>query len=386
VIQDSRKEIKELQKRSRSGVDEEKIKKKYYVRAKREAKAKNDVTWDAEDHRKIVEGQPAPLKSQTKVTAEQILAIGLPDLDEQSLPGQALVEAEEAARAEAEAAERAAEEATAAAETEGSEAPVVVASPRPRSASVDLPARTSEHAPGVEPLDITKVIDNLLVPDSDKWEAHKRLAQITRNLQALGVLDPHGRQVRGEIIGQIRGLDGTFVDDVLEHHAIDAELACELVEFLVDHDAIQRIFDQKERAKRRAWILERLREMRRENPHVTFEDAEAMYDEEHPYEPTRVELIHQTFASKLPHPELHGGKRPKRIWAEILTDDLTFADYVERHDLGEEEGSLFTYLARVMKAAKMLSEVTGHPEFGPIETAVRSKLAAVDDRVLEGLW
>lgn len=395
VVQDFRKEIKDLQKRSRSGFDEAKIKKKHYVKAKQDAKARDDVSWDAEDHEKLVQGQPAPLKSQTRVTAEQILAIGLPNLQRASLPGQAIVEAEEKARAEAEAR---AEEARAEAEArdaalsdEGVEAEnrtVAVSdpTPRPQPVKIDLPRRESDHAPGVEPLDIIKVIDHLLLPDPQKWEAHKRLAQITRNLQALGVLDEEGHQVKGEIIGQIRGLDGTFVFHLVEHHEIDAELAEEMVEFMIDHDAIQRIFDRKQMQERRQWILERLREMRRDNPHVTFEDAEALYEEEHPYEPTRIETIHNAFTAKLPHPELHGGKRPKRIWAEIREDDLTFIDYVERHDLGEEEGSLFTYLARVMKASRMLSEVTAHPTFAPIETAIRSKLAAIDERVMEGLW
>lgn len=389
VVQEFRKEIKDLRKRSRGGsIDEEKIKKKYYVRAKQEAKTREDVSWDAEDHTKLVEGEPAPLKSQTRVTAEQILAIGLPNLAKQSLPGQAIVEAEEAARAEAEArAEAARAEAEAEAQAKGESTTVVPAvAAEPRPVKVDLGKRDSDHAPGVERLDITKVIDNLLLPDPQKWEAHKRLAQITRNLQALGVLDDQGHQVKGEIIGQIRGLDGTFVFYVVEHHDIDDELAEEMVEFMVDHDAIQRIFDRQEKAERRQWILERLREMRRDNPHVSFEDAEALYEEEHPYEPTRIESIHNVFASKLPHPELHGGKRPKQIWAEIREDELTFVDYVERHDLGEEEGSLFTYLARVMKAAKMLDEVSGHAAFAPIEKEIRSKLAAIDERVMEGLW
>ncbi|NJK88254.1 MAG: hypothetical protein HC923_01915 [Myxococcales bacterium] len=61
-------------------------------------------------------------------------------------------------------------------------------------------------------------------------------------------------------------------------------------------------------------------------------------------------------------------------------------EYVERHDLGHEEGSLFTYLARVMRTARSLHEVTGSDLFPPIETAIRSKLAVIDERVLEGLW
>ncbi len=377
VVQAFRKEIKD-EKKGRGNVDEAKIKKKYYMRARTEAKARNDVAWDAEAHTKLIEGQPAPLKSRTRVTAEQILAIGLPDLASESLPGQAIVDAEtETARLEAEQ-----EEARKVAEELGeSYEPQPIPTPK-----VELPELVSERAPGLARLDITAVIDNLLLPDADKWEAHKRLAQITRNLQALDVLDEHGRQIAGELISNIRGADGLFVYYVTTHHDLDAELTRAFVEYLVDHDAIQRIFDRKAQTERKAWILERLREMRRENPQVAFEDVEAIYEEEHPYEPTPIEQIHQTFTSKLPHPELHGGKKPKAIWAEIEDDDLTFEDYVERHDLGEEEGSLFTYLARVMKAARMLDEVTQDPAFAPIEAAIRSKLGAIDERVIEGLW
>ncbi|MCK6551751.1 DEAD/DEAH box helicase, partial [Myxococcota bacterium] len=93
VIQEIRKEIKD-QKKAGFGVDEEKIKKKHYARAKAEAAAKKDVSWDSEAHKKLVEGAPAPLKSRTQITAEQILAIGLPDLAEEKLPGQELLASE----------------------------------------------------------------------------------------------------------------------------------------------------------------------------------------------------------------------------------------------------------------------------------------------------
>ena len=51
-----------------------------------------------------------------------------------------------------------------------------------------------------------------------------------------------------------------------------------------------------------------------------------------------------------------------------------------------EEGNLFTYLARVMKVAKTLGEATEFAEFGEIERRVRARLGAVDERVLDELW
>jgi superfamily II DNA/RNA helicase len=353
VVQEFRKEIRDLKKRGVM-VDEAKIKQKHYNRAKTEARANKEVIWDAEIHGKLVAGEPAPLKSHTQITAEQILAIGLPDLTEESLPGEAMLVEEKKARGEE------------------------VVDDRP-------PPSPLEEAPHRR-LNIRTVIDHLLLPDHKKWEAHKRLAMITANLKALEVLDPHGRQIAGEIIGQIRGLDGVFVHYALVTREMTPELCREMVEYLIDHDAIQRIFDKKELAKVKDWIRERLRDARRENPNVTWEDIEEEYWREHPRELLPIELVHQEFVAKIPHPELHGGKQPKKIWAEIEADGLSFVDYVERHQLDEEEGSLFTYLARVMKAARMLKEVTGIGEFETIEMAVRSKLAAIDERVLDGLW
>ncbi|MEM1025844.1 MAG: DEAD/DEAH box helicase [Myxococcota bacterium] len=388
VVQDFRKELRDLKKRGHHSVDEAKIKKKYYSRAKTEARARDDVTWDPELHAKLVEGEPAALQSKTRVTAEQILAIGLPDLRTAALPGQSILQREQAAEATKEA-----ERARLLAEARGEAPPEPVAGTEPSSTGEAQPeggpeaTAEADAAPKVSPgLDMLYVIERLLLPDGQKAEAHKQLAMITRNLQALGVVDESGRQVDGEVIKEVRGMDGLFVWAVMRDQDLDEELVLEMSEFMVDHDAIQRIFDRKAKEARRQWVLERLRELRRDNPQVSFEDVDRMYEEEHPYEPSRIELIHGAFASKLPHPELHGGKRPKRIWAEMEAEALSFVDYVERHDLGYEEGSLFTYLARVMRAAKMLGEVTKVELFEALETRIRHRLAAVDERVMEGLW
>lgn len=389
VIQEFRKEIKDQKKRSSAGIDEAKIRKKYYSRAKSEARAKKDVVWDEEAHSKLVEGQPEALRSRTRIDAGQILAIGLPDLSERTLRGQRAVEQERRERAAAELKKlEAAADGAGPEEVPGlAEATVALAEAERRLEEVEL--RLLERQVAAEEsgvLDIERVIEKLLLPDHEKWEAHKRLAQITANLQALGVLDEHGRQVDGRMIGKVRGADGVFVWWVLARTELEPGQERELLELIVEHDAIARIFEKREWAKIREWCIAKLRELRRDNPQVAFEDAERLYWEAHPRELTRSELALESFTALVPHPELHGGKRQKRIWAELDDKDLTFMEYVADNDLGREEGSLFTYLARVMKTARMLHELTERPAFSEVELRIRTKLAAIDERVMEGLW
>jgi hypothetical protein len=66
-------------------------------------------------------------------------------------------------------------------------------------------------------------------------------------------------------------------------------------------------------------------------------------------------------------------------------EKLDFMDYVERFHLETEEGNLFSYLARVMKIARMLHEATTIDEFKTLQDEVRARLAAVDERVLADL-
>ena len=409
VVQEFRKEIRDAKKRGQHGVDEAKIRRKHYSRAKSEAKARKDVVWDEEAHRKLVEGEPEALRSRTRITAEQILAIGLPDLTERTLRGQKAVEQERRDRAAAELSslekalsdregkrafggdEEAAPEPAAPEEVpletriEAAQGALDQAQARLESVEMAILETEIEREASGQ-LDIERVIDRLLLPDHAKWEAHKRLAQITANLQALGVLDEHGRQVKGRLIGKLRGVDGVFTWWVLEEKGLAEGQHAELIELLVEHDAIQRILDKREWARIREWCLIKLRELRRDNPQATFQDAEELYREQHPRVLTASELALSDFLGRVPHSELHGGKTQKRIWAEMVEDDLSFADYVSRHDLGREEGSLFTYLARIMKTARMLAEVTEDPAFTELETAVRTRLAVIDERVMEGLW
>ncbi|MBI3073873.1 MAG: DEAD/DEAH box helicase [Deltaproteobacteria bacterium] len=340
VVLEIRREVRDAEK-ARFNFDIEKIRKSAYARARMEAQKNEDVTWDGAAHAKILSGQPAALRSQTRVTAEQILAIGLPDLAEESLP--------------------------VAAADDSQEAP---ASPP----YADLPPSLHLH--------IGSVIANLLLPEREKRMALKSLAQVTANLRAIGVVDEHGRQVAGEFINQLRGIDGLFVYFFLRHRDPTYELCRDLVEYLIDHDVIQKILDRKGNAERREWVRNRLRERRREEPHLTWDDIEAEYEREFPRELTEVERAHAEFSAAVPHPELHGGKRVKTVWTTMEVAELTFMDMVEREGLETEEGNLFSYLARVMKFSKMIFEATGVAEFKTLSETVRARLAVIDERVL----
>lgn len=333
VVQELRKELKELQKRGRapSEIETERLRKACYARARSQAQAAGDVTWDRETHRKLVEGKPAALASKTKVTPEQILAIGLPDL----------------------------------------QAP---------------PPPDGTRLPPYLDLHMRSVIDHLLLDERSKAEARRTLDMIIDNLKALGVLDEHGRQIAGKMINRLRGIDGPFVYYLLMNRDVGYELARELVEFLVDHDVIHRILGREGDEKRREWIHKRLRERRRDEPMVTWEDVEEEYERTFPRELSEVEKVHQEFVAGLPHPELHGGKVQKTIWKKMEEENLSFLEFVSQNGLEHEEGNLFTYLARVMKFARMLHEATTLDEFHELEVRVRRRLSAIDERVLEELW
>src|SRR4051812_39473269 len=153
VVSDLKKELKDAAKRP--AYDETKVKKTVYGRARNDAQRKQDIIWTPETHGELVRGEPAELRSKTKITAEQVLAIGLPDLAATTIaPTQA-----ETRMAEAEA---------------------------------SLP-------PSMR-LDILTVIDNLLLGDRDRKELRKTLDQLVANMRALGVLDEHGKQVSGQMI------------------------------------------------------------------------------------------------------------------------------------------------------------------------------------------
>ena len=61
----------------------------------------------------------------------------------------------------------------------------------------------------------------------------------------------------------------------------------------------------------------------------------------------------------MPHPELHGGKKPKNVWAQLEEARRAFLEFVEQHGLEHEEGNLFSYLVRVMNFARKLARGDG---------------------------
>jgi hypothetical protein len=330
VTSDIKKEMKQ------KGADIGKVRKSVYGRARGDAQRKNDLIWTPELHGELVRGEPAELRSKTKITAEQVLAIGLPDL---------------------------------------TEAPVDEVAIRVAEAEASLPP--SMH------LDIATVIDHLLLTDRERKELQKTLAQLVANMRAIGVLDEHGKQVSGQMIRDLQGMDGLFIYFVLFNHQLEYVELRELVEYLIDHDIVQRLLDRKGEDEKREWMRAKLRELRLENPHVTWDDVEAAWDKEHPRVLTKIEVIHGEFSAKVPHPELHGGKKPKTIWAQLEDAGIGFLEFVERHGLEHEEGNLFTYLVRVMNFATKLGEASQLTEFGDMAERVKKLLGRIDLRLVD---
>jgi len=344
VVSDLKKELKDAAKRP--AYDETKVKKTVYGRARAEAQRKQDIIWTPESHAELVRGEPAELRSKTKITAEQVLAIGLPDLTEAKLGIEAKVATE-------------AEERMAAAE---------------------------KSLPPSMRLDIVTVIENLLLTERERRELSKVLEYLVENLKAIGVIDEHGKQVSGDMIRQLQGMDGLLIYYVLFNHQLEYVELRQLVEYLIDHDIIQRQLDRKGEDEKREWMRAKLRELRMENPHVTWDDVEAAYEKEHPRELTKIEIIHAEFGGKVPHPELHGGKKPKNTWAQLEESGLGFLEFVEKHGLEHEEGNLFSYLIRVMNFANKLGQASQLPEFADMAERVRTLLARIDLRLVEDRW
>ncbi len=341
IAVDLRKELKDAGKRG--AVDEVKIRKTVYGRAKNDAVRKGELIWTPETHAELVKGEPAELRSKTKISAEQVLAIGLPDLTTTSLPGHA--------------------------------------APAPREAT-----RMEEVEASLPPsmrLDVVTVIDHLLIDERERRNLHKTLALLVDNMKAVGVIDEHGQQVKGQMIKELQGMDGLFVYHELFSHQLGYEELRELVELLVDHDSIQRIFTRRDEDVKREWCRARLREMRMENGQVAWEDVEAEWDREHPYQPSTCEQHLAEFCALVPHPELHGGKKQKRIWATMEDGNHGFLDFVEKEGLAHEEGNLFSYLVRCMNTARKLGEASELSELETLAERIRAVLARIDDRMVD---
>jgi hypothetical protein len=185
------------------------------------------------------------------------------------------------------------------------------------------------------------------------------------------------------MISELQGMDGLLIYYVLFNHQLEYVELRELVEYLIDHDIIQRQLDRKGEDEKREWMRTRLRELRVENPHVTWDDVEAEWEKEHPRPLTKIEQIHQEFASKVPHPELHGGKKPKTVWAQLEDSGAGFLEFVDKHGLEHEEGNLFSYLVRVMNFATKLGAASQLTEFEDMAERVRALLARIDLRLVE---
>ncbi|HEY5921297.1 MAG TPA: DEAD/DEAH box helicase [Kofleriaceae bacterium] len=332
--------VSDLKKELKTQKDIERARKTVYGRARNDAQRKGDIVWTPELHGELVRGEPAELRSKTKITAEQVLAIGLPDLASKGLPG--------------------------------SEAEVRMA-----EAEASLP-------PSMR-LDIVTVIDNLLLTERERKELQKILAQLVANMRAIGVIDEHGHQISGDMIRTLQGMDGLFIYYVLFNHQLDYVELRQLVEYLIDHDIIQRQLDRKGEDEKREWMRNWLREQRMENPHVTWDDAEAKYLQEHPRPLTKIEIIHGEFSGKVPHPELHGGKRPKDVWAQLEDGGFSFLEFVEKHHLQHEEGNLFSYLIRVMNFAQKLYQASQLSELEDMADRVKQLLGRIDLRLVDGL-
>ena len=335
VVSDLKKELKDAAKRP--AYDEGKVKRSVYGRARSDAQRKGDIVWTPEVHAELVQGEPAELRSKTKITAEQVLAIGLPDLATETLPG-------------------------------------------------DLAQRMADAEKSLPPsmrLDIVTVIENLLLGDKDRRELQKVLAQLVANLKAIGVIDEHGTQIKGDMIRQLQGMDGLFIYYVLFNHQLDYVELRQLVEYLLDHDIIQRMLDRKGEDAKREWMRAKLRELREGGSQASWEDVEALWEKEHPRELTKIELIHSEFSAAVPHPELHGGKKAKNVWAQLEDGGQTFLEFVDKHGLDHEEGNLFSYLVRVMNFARKLHEASQLSEFEDMAERVQKLLARVDVRLVD---
>jgi len=336
IVSELKKELKDAAKRP--AYDEARVKKSVYNKAKSEAQRKGDIVWTPEVHAELVKGEPAELRSKTKITAEQVLAIGLPDLTATKIV--------------------------------------------PDSIEARMAAAEASLPPSMR-LDIVTVIENLLLEDRDRFGLQKTLAQLVDNLKAIGVIDEHGHQIAGQMIRELQGMDGLFIYYVLFNHQLDYVELRQLIEYLIDHDVVQRVLDRKDDDVKREWCRTKLRELRDSNPHITWEDVEAEWDKEHPRPLTRVEQIHAELSAKVPHPELHGGKRAKNVWATLEDSGAGFLEFVDKHALEHEEGNLFSYLVRVMNFARKLGDVSQLSELEDMAERVQKVLARVDIRLVD---
>ena len=202
-------------------------------------------------------------------------------------------------------------------------------------------------------LDIVTVIENLLLDRARAPGAAEVLAQLVDNLKAIGVIDEHGKQVSGQMIRELQGMDGLFIFYILFNHQLDYVELRELVEYLIDHDIIQRVLDRKGEDAKKEWMRTKLRELRVENPQSRGRTSRRLYEKEHPRELTKIELHPQRVRRQ--GPASRAARRQEgeeRVGAARGQWRLTFLEFVDKHGLEHEEGNLFSYLVRVMNFAQ----------------------------------
>ena len=85
----------------------------------------------------------------------------------------------------------------------------------------------------------------------------------------------------------------------------------------------------------------------------------------------------------MPHPELHGGKKPKTVWAQLEDGKFSFLEFVDKHGLEHEEGNLFSYLVRVMNFSAKLGKASKLTEFEDMADRVRRLLSMIDVRLVD---
>ena len=93
------------------------------------------------------------------------------------------------------------------------------------------------------------------------------------------MIDEHGKQVAGEMIRELQGMDGLFIYYVLFNHQLEYVELRELVEYLIDHDIIQRLLDRKGEDEKRSGCGPGCASSAIDNPQVTWDDAEAQCGE-----------------------------------------------------------------------------------------------------------
>ena len=107
--------------------------------------------------------------------------------------------------------------------------------------------------------------------------------------------------------------------------------------------------------------------------------------QEHPRPLTKIELIHSEFAGKVPHPELHGGKKPKDTWAQLEDSGLSFLEFVEKHTSSTRKAIYSPTSIRVMNFAQKLFQASQLSELEDMAERVKKLLGQIDMRFVEGL-